>query len=230
MKLLTPFYSFFNAMMNATWTKYYEGKYTGETTIEEVNGEKRFVPVKQVFIQRYAGFIRSYMFRFLLMSALETGIRRMISEATGGGDDKKKREAWYRRFLKEWMGNQMGSALGGFPYINLAADLASQMITGETYQTRGVGVLSTALTRIAKPIQDVNSMMKEKGKVDAITLGRDLTKGVAGTGYGVPDTVTDFGWNTVRFLHDDYRLNNPDNLREYLFKSMFDKPLKAKKK
>ena len=229
-KLLTPFYSFFNAMMNATWTKYYEGKYTGETTIEEVNGEKRFVPVKQVFIQRYAGFIRSYMFRFVLMSALETGIRRMISEATGGGDDKKKREAWYRRFLKEWMANQMGSALGGFPYINLAADLASQMITGETYQTRGVGVLSTALTRIAKPIQDVNSMMKEKGKVDAITLGRDLTKGVAGTGYGVPDTVTDFGWNTVRFLRDDYRLNNPDNLREYLFKSMFDKPLKAKKK
>ena len=229
-KLLTPFYSFFNAMMNATWTKYYEAKYTGETTIEEVNGEKRFVPVKQVFIQRYAGFIRSYMFRFVLMSALETGIRRMISEATGGGDDKKKREAWYRRFLKEWMANQMGSALGGFPYINLAADLASQMITGETYQTRGVGVLSTALTRIAKPIQDVNSMMKEKGKVDAITLGRDLTKGVAGTGYGVPDTVTDFGWNTVRFLHDDYRLNNPDNLREYLFKSMFDKPLKAKKK
>ena len=229
-KLLTPFYSFFNAMMNATWIKYYEGKYTGETTIEEVNGEKRFVPVKQVFIQRYAGFIRSYMFRFVLMSALETGIRRMISEAMGGGDDKKKREAWYRRFLKEWMANQMGSALGGFPYINLAADLASQMITGETYQTRGVGVLSTALTRIAKPIQDVNSMMKEKGKVDAITLGRDLTKGVAGTGYGVPDTVTDFGWNTVRFLRDDYRLNNPDNLREYLFKSMFDKPLKAKKK
>ena len=229
-KLLTPFYSFFNAMMNATWTKYYEGKYTGETTIEEVNGEKRFVPVKQVFIQRYAGFIRSYMFRFLLMSALETGIRRMISEATGGDDDKKKREAWYRRFLKEWMANQMGSALGGFPYINLAADLASQMITGETYQTRGVGVLSTALTRIAKPIQDVNSMMKEKGKVDAITLGRDLTKGVAGTGYGVPDTVTDFGWNTVRFLHDDYRFNRPDDLREYLFKSAFDKTLKAKRR
>lgn len=154
-KLLTPFYSFFNAMMNATWTKYYEGKYIGETTIVEVDGEKRFVPVKQVFIWRYAGFIRSYMFRFVLMSALETGIRMMISELTGGDDDKKKREVWYRRFLKEWMANQMGSVLGGFPYINLVSDVASGMITGEWYPNRRIGVLPAAIDRLGRPVLDI---------------------------------------------------------------------------
>lgn len=73
-------------------------------------------------------------------------------------------------------------------------------------------------------------MTDENSKMDAITFGRDLTRAAAGVGYGVPDTVTDFGWNTVRFLHDDYRFNDPDAWREYLFRSIFNKPLKKKKK
>ena len=228
-KLFTPFYSFFNAMMNAVWTKYYEGKYAGQTVIVEENGEKKAVRAKEAFIKQYGGFVRSYLYRFVLMAAMETGIRMLMEEAARGGDDKKKREEWYRRFLRQWAANSVGSSLGGFPMINAVADVASGMITGEMYPSRRIGVISTAYERAFKPINDLYSMAGKKGKTDFLTLGRDTTK-AAGSWYGIPDTLTDTAWNTARFLHDDYRFNRPDDLREYLFKSAFDKTLKAKRR
>ena len=153
----------------------------------------------------------------------------MMEEAVRGGDDKKKQEEWYRRFLRQWAANSIGSSLGGFPMINAMADGASKMITGETYPSRRIGVVSTAFDRLKKPFDDLSSMAGEKGKVDFLTLGRDTTKAATSWYGGVPDTPMDFVWNTARFLHDDYRFNDMDALREYLFKSMFDKPLKKKK-
>jgi hypothetical protein len=228
-KLFTPFYSFFNAMMNAVWTKYYEGKYAGQTVIVEENGEKKAVRAKEAFIKQYGGFVRSYLYRFVLMAAMETGIRMLMEKAARGGDDKKKREEWYRRFLRQWAANSVGSSLGGFPMINSVADFASGMITGDMYPSRRIGVISTAYERAVKPLSDIYSMAGKKGKTDFLTLGRDTTKAAA-SWYGIPDTATDFGWNTARFLHDDYRFNRMDDLREYLFKSAFDKTLKAKRR
>ena len=228
-KLFTPFYSFFNAMMNAVWTKYYEGKYAGQTVIVEENGEKKAVRAKEAFIKQYGGFVRSYLYRFVLMAAMETGIRMLMEKAARGGDDKKKREEWYRRFLRQWAANSVGSSLGGFPMINSVADFASGMITGDMYPSRRIGVISTAYERAVKPLSDIYSMAGKKGKTDFLTLGRDTTKAAA-SWYGIPDTLTDTAWNTARFLHDDYRFNRPDDLREYLFKSAFDKTLKAKRR
>jgi hypothetical protein len=228
-KLFTPFYSFFNAMMNAVWAKYYEGKYAGKTVIVEENGEKKLVRAKEAFIKQYAGFVRSYLYRFVLMAAMETGIRMLMEKAARGGDDKKKREEWYRRFLRQWAANSVGSSLGGFPMINSVADFASGMITGDMYPSRRIGVISTAYERAVKPLSDIYSMAGKKGKTDFLTLGRDTTKAAA-SWYGIPDTLTDTAWNTARFLHDDYRFNRPDDLREYLFKSAFDKTLKAKRR
>lgn len=46
--------------------------------------------------------------------------------------------------------------------------------------------------------------------------------------YAVPDTLTDGFWNTARFMKDNYRLNNPDDLREFIAKTILDKRLKQK--
>ena len=45
---------------------------------------------------------------------------------------------------------------------------------------------------------------------------------------GVQVAAADAIFNTARFAIDDYQLNNPDDLREYIAKTLFDRKLKKK--
>ena len=60
-----------------------------------------------------------------------------------------------------------------------------------------------------------------------LDLVRDCVK-ATNTRTGFSDTLTDAIFNTARFAIDDYQLNNPDDLREYIAKSLFDRKLKKR--
>lgn len=212
-KAFTPFFSFFNAQMNAVWEKYYAGRYDQH---------------KKNFVERYSSFVRSYLFRFVAMAAIETVIRQSLEAFSAGSGDKKDKDEWYRKFLKQWAANSIGSVASGFPVINMAGEIVQGMITGKLQQGRNSGVVFAAVGRLTDPIQMAHSLQSDKSKIDAIDFGRALTKGVAGTMYAVPDTLTDGFWNTARFMTDNYRLNNPDDLREFIAKTILDKKLKQK--
>ena len=212
-KSVTPFFSFFNAQMNAVWEKYYAGRYDQH---------------KESFVKRYAAFVRSFLYRYLAMSAIET-LLRMGMEAFAGGDDKKKKEEWYKRFLREWAANSLSGVTSAFVGINAASELVSGMIKGELYHTgRYGGVVSAAFDRVFDPMQKLYALPKDNSKIDALDFGRALTKAYLGTKHGVSDTLTDGFWNTARFMTDNYRLNNPDDLWEFFAKSILDKKLKQK--
>lgn len=212
-KAFTPFFSFFNAQMNAVWEKYYAGRYDKH---------------KSSFVERYSGFVRSYLFRFVAMAAIETMIRQSLEAVSAGSGDKKDKDEWYKKFLKQWAANSLGSVASGFPVINMVGEIAQGMITGKLQQGRNSGVVFAAVGRLTDPIQMAYSLQSDKSKIDAIDFGRALTKGIAGTMYAVPDTLTDGFWNTARFMTDNYRLNNPDDLREFIAKTILDKKLKQK--
>nr|DAN24092.1 MAG TPA: crystallin beta/gamma motif-containing protein [Bacteriophage sp.] len=212
-KAFTPFFSFFNAQMNAVWEKYYAGRYDQH---------------KKNFVERYSSFVRSYLFRFVAMAAIETMIRQSLEAVSAGSGDKKDKDEWYKKFLKQWAANSLGSVASGFPVINMVGEIAQGMITGKLQQGRNSGVVFAAVGRLTDPIQMAYSLQSDKSKIDAIDFGRALTKGIAGTMYAVPDTLTDGFWNTARFMKDNYRLNNPDDLREFIAKTILDKKLKQK--
>ena len=212
-KAFTPFFSFFNAQMNAVWEKYYAGRYDKHKTN---------------FVERYSAFVRSYLFRFVAMAAIETVIRQSLEAVSAGSGDKKDKDEWYRKFLRQWAANSIGSVASGFPVINMAGEIVQGMITGKLQQGRNSGVVFAAVGRLTDPIQMAYSLQSDKSKIDAIDFGRALTKGIAGTMYAVPDTLTDGFWNTARFMADNYRLNNPDDLREFIAKTILDKKLKQK--
>ena len=77
-------------------------------------------------------------------------------------------------------------------------------------------------------MQKLYALQKDNSKIDALDFGRALTKAYLGTKHGVSDTLTDGFWNTARFMTDNYRLNNPDDLWEFFAKSILDKKLKQK--
>ena len=212
-KAFTPFFSFFNAQMNAVWEKYYAGRYDQH---------------KKNFVERYASFVRSYLFRFVAMAAIETVIRQSLEAFSAESGDKKDKDEWYKKFLKHWMANSLGSVTSGFPFINAAGEVVQGGITGKLQQNRNSGVVFAAIGRFTDPIQMVSSIQSETSKIDAIDFGRALTKAYLGTKHGVSDTLTDGFWNTARFMTDNYRLNNPDDLREFIAKTILDKKLKQK--
>ena len=212
-KAFTPFFSFFNAQMNAVWEKYYAGRYDQH---------------KEHFVERYAAFVRSYLFRFVAMAAIETMIRQSFEAFSAGSGDKKDKDEWYKKFLKQWTANSLGSVTGGFPFLNAAGEVMQGAITGKLQQNRNSGVVFAAIGRFTDPIQMMSSMQSDKSKIDAIDFGRALTKAYLGTKHGVSDTLTDGFWNTARFMTDNYRLNNPDDLREFIAKTILDKKLKQK--
>ena len=94
-KLLTPFFSFSNTMMNAVWNKYYEGKYNGRVVLEDENGnpvlnengDPVYTSVKKNFIRRYWRFAMAFFMDFMVGAFFETFLRQVPDALAGTGDD-----------------------------------------------------------------------------------------------------------------------------------------------
>lgn len=94
---------------------------------------------------------------------------------------------------------------------------------------RGVGVLSGTLDRYIRVAKDVGRMVKGSDKIDMLDLMRDMAK-LSNARTGMSDTLTDAVFNTARFAGDEYSLDNMDDLREYIGKTLFDRRLKNRGK
>lgn len=220
-RMLTPFYTFSNTMLNAVLEKYYAGKLGGRRVM---NDDGSVTTLRESAARRYSGFVKSVLLRFVLMSLIETAIREGMAAASsgaGGGDDKEK---WWLKWLK----NGVSSATGGFYGLNAIADLTMTAVEGKaSYGRTSGGVISGTVDRTYRAVTSVFKLFDQKSRTDIIDAGRDASK-AAGAFYGISDTLLDALWNTARFATDNYRFNNPDDLREYIAKSIFDKKLKKK--
>lgn len=208
-KLITPFFTFANTMMNAVWSHYYEGKYTAD---------------KKTFSRRYAAFARAMLFNFVLGALVETMLRQVpdMLAGSGGDDDDDK-------FMKDVGKNVIANAVAGFPGVNEFINTTYELFTEKkNYGSgRGVGVLSGSVERAQKVIQDMAKITHGGDKIDAIDFFRDVAR-AANVKTGMSDTITDAVFNTVRFAADGYSLDNMDDLREYIAKTLFDRKLKKK--
>lgn len=242
MKMLTPFFSFSNMMMNAVWSKWYEGKYQGrkvEVLDEDGNvkhnedGSVMYITVDRSFRERYAGFVWAAIQNYMIGALVETMIREAINAFTGSGDD----DDYLTRVLKKYPKNVIDSAIGGFVGINVlvdpVAEFALNYLQDEKlyYQFGGrssAGVIGGAADRFKRIfVEDAGKLLEGSQKFDTLDLMRDVLK--LGNSYsGFSDTLADAIFNTARFAVDDYRLNDPDDLREYIAKSLFDRKLKKR--
>lgn len=226
-KLFTPFYSFCATQMNAVWTKYYEGKYQN-TFIETKDKDGNVVreKVKRSFIQKYGRAMMSAFYLYLLGTFFETAIRQISFAATDDGDD----DFWDKLtedFGTEYASNIVSAALGGFPIINVMAEGASShLIEHKSIGRSPGGVFIGALGRADDVWKNLDRWWNDKS--DFLDLMRAVAK-ASNSFTGFSDTLTDAVFNSARFIEDDaYSIDDPDALREYLAKSVFDRKLKKK--
>jgi hypothetical protein len=231
-KLITPFFSFANTMMNAVWSKYYAGKFKGSERVEmlddngqpmlDEDGEPMYTTVKKSFVKRYGRFVRAMLFNFVLGALVETLLRQVPDALAGTGDDDDD------KFIADLRKNVLSSAVAGFPGINEGINvLYSSFFEKPSFMGRGVGVLSGTAQRYTKVVTDIAKITQGKDSIDAIDLFRDVAR-ATNTRTGISDTLTDAIFNTARFIGDDYQLDNMDDLREYIAKTIFDRKLKKK--
>jgi len=238
-------------MMNAVWSKYYEAKYKGRNygnemvalhdsegnVLRDENGNVRYVTEKEneslLFRYKYARFVRAMLFNYVLGALFETILRQAPDMIVGGGDDDDDDLIDLGIASvdgKKLAGNIVESATAGFPFINELTKLVyGEMFEKRYYGGRGVGVISGSAKRAEKVVKDVAKIVQGSEKMDAQDLVRDIAK-LSNAKTGFSDTLTDAFFNTVRFMNDDgYSLDNMDDLREYIGKTIFDRKLQKRK-
>lgn len=222
-RMFTPFFSFSNMMMNAVWSKYYEGKY------QKNDADGMFARFKA----RWGRFLASAFLDYMVGAFVETCLREGINSLTGSGD----KDDWWDRVKKNYWKNATSAATGGFPVLNLITDPFSEMVVtalrdeklSYKYGNRGsAGVIGGAIDRIVAPFQDAAKILGGSRKIDTLDMMRDVVK-ASDSFTGFSDTLVDAMFNTIRFATDEgYSLDNMDDLREYIAKSMFDRKLKKR--
>ena len=243
-KLLTPFFSFSNTLMNAVWSKYYEGKYNGRVPLEDAsgnivrneNGDIVYTTAKKNFIRRYGRFVLAALMDYMVGAFFETWLRQLPDVLAGGGgddDDDRIGIGILSVNKKKFFTNSLDSVTGGFYGINAVIDterVYSALVEGKGVYGggRGVGVLSGTAQRGIKAVEDVGKLLHGSEKIDMLDFMRDMVK-ASNAKTGFSDTLTDALFNTVRFAADEgYSLDNMDDLREYIAKTIFDRKLKKK--
>lgn len=240
-KMLTPFFTFANTMFNAVWSKYYAGKFNGATRVQmtddagnlvfDAEGNPVYITFEHSVRKRYARFVRAFLFNFVLGALVETWLRQIPNWLAGSGDDDDDEDRIGVGVLsvnkKQWGKNVIDSAAAGFPLINIATENIVSALEGRRSGGRGVGVIAGSIGRWTTVANDIVKIAQGKDSVDAIDFMRDVVR-VTNIRTGMSDTITDAVFNTVRFIGDDYQLDNMDDLREYIAKTIFDRKLKKK--
>lgn len=243
-KLLTPFFSFANTVMNAVWSKYYEGKYNGRVPLEDAsgnivrneNGDIVYTSAKKGFIRRYGRFVVAALMDYLVGAFFETWLRQLPDVLAGGGgddDDDLFGVGPFKVNTKKFATSALDSVTGGFYGVNAMLDaerVYAAFVEGKGVYGggRNIGVLSGTAQRGLKVVEDVGKLLHGSEKIDMLDFMRDMAK-ASNAKTGFSDTLTDAFFNTARFATDEgYSLDNMDDLREYIAKTIFDRRLKKK--
>lgn len=167
-KLFTTFYSFFNTQFNAIYANYRHARFGND------GGSK---------IAQWAPFVRSVMYRIVLMSLIGSALK--YATGNDGGDDRDKfrkvkdpktgkdiKEAipWTERFFKVFAKNLLSTMSGAFVGVRDLANLAiNYLFDGMTYGSK-FNPISAGLRgfdELQKTITLLAEMEEKNAKIDA---------------------------------------------------------------
>ena len=217
-KALTPFFTFATTQANDLFGKYIEGRYHLYKT--KVLDDGTIEREKRTFKQRYWNAMMSFLWTYVIGSLVETAIREAVAYLAGEKQDDRDKY----RFLKTWAAQGISSLGGGIPILNVGAEFAAQKIMGRKGSSRNFGVVDSAMTRTWDAFEAASKVITADRRTPKLVIeaGRDVAKGIGGTFYGVPDTLTDAVFNAASAYVNHYTID------EWLRKSIFDKKLTKK--
>lgn len=156
--------------------------------------------------------LRATFFWWILNSFFETCLRELW-------DDSDDPDKWKRKLLYTFAS---GGPLGGIPILR---DILPPTVNFITKGGKGPLLDATPDVPAFDSVKYFGKTIQSLYKGDAIETGRNFSKGLTRvTSYTLPDTLVDGYWNFMRMISTDNL-----TLTDWIYKSMFDKPLKEKK-
>lgn len=156
--------------------------------------------------------LRATLFWWILNSFFETCLREMW-------DDSDDPDKWKKKLLYTFAS---GGPLGGIPILR---DILPPTVNFITKGGKGPLLDATPDVPAFDSVKYFGKALQSIYKGDAIETGRNFSKGLTRvTSYTLPDTLVDGYWNFMRMISTDNL-----TLTDWIYKSMFDKPLKEKK-
>lgn len=156
--------------------------------------------------------LRATLFWWILNSFFETCMREMW-------DDSDDPDKWKKKLMYTFAS---GGPLGGIPILR---DILPPTVNFITKGGKGPLLDVTPDVPAFDSVKYFGGALQSLYKGDTIETGRNFSKGLTRvTPYTLPDTLVDGYWNFMRMI-------SSDNLTftDWIYKSMFDKPLKEKK-
>lgn len=200
-KLITPFYSFFNAQLN---------------TFIAANAES----LGKKWTARAGVLLKNYLMIIILQAAMETVVRQMI----GSGDDDDD-------FYKAWAKNALNTTAAGIPLGSAFTTYAISALSEGKQPYVGGRATFLALQPIERAeafILTVGKMLHDKGQKNWIDAGREFTK-TLNAGFGIPDTPIDAIWTTLKWGDNNFEASLWDYLKAVAFDRKLDTRKGAKK-
>ena len=156
--------------------------------------------------------LRATLFWWILNSFFETCLREMW-------DDSDDPDKWKKKLLYTFAS---GGPLGGIPILR---DILPPTVNFITKGGKGPLLDVTPDVPAFDSVKYFGKALQSLYKGDTIETGRNFSKGLTRvTPYTLPDTLVDGYWNFIRMISTDNL-----TLTDWIYKSMFDKPLKEKK-
>lgn len=156
--------------------------------------------------------LRATFFWWILNSFFETCLREMW-------DDSDDQDKWKKKLLYTFAS---GGPLGGIPILR---DILPPTVNFITKGGKGALLDATPDVPAFDSVKYFGKTLQSLYKGDAIETGRNFSKGLTRvTSYTLPDTLVDGYWNFMRMISSDNL-----TLTDWIYNSMFDKPLKEKK-
>ena len=156
--------------------------------------------------------LRVTFFWWILNSFFETCLRELW-------DDSDDPDKWKKKLLYTFAS---GGPLGGIPILR---DILPPTVNFITKGGKGPLLDVTPDVPAFDSAKYFGKTIQSLYKGDAIETGRNFSKGLTRvTSYTLPDTLVDGYWNFMRMISTDNL-----TLTDWIYKSMFDKPLKEKK-
>lgn len=156
--------------------------------------------------------LRATFFWWILNSFFETCLRELW-------DDSDDPDKWKKKLLYTFAS---GGPLGGIPILR---DILPPTVNFITKGGKGPLLDVTPDVPAFDSVKYFGKTIQSLYKGDAIETGRNFSKGLTRvTSYTLPDTLIDGYWNFMRMISSGNL-----TLTDWIYKSMFDKPLKEKK-
>lgn len=198
-KMLTPYYSYFNTVYNAIARRHYAAKDSGWA-------------LKQTTQLAYA-----YLMWIILQSVAES----LLREALKSDDERKKdKRKWHVKLAHSSIDNSVGS----IPvFRDVVAKSTAYIFDGGRNASLRSPTFMEAINRAERVMQTVSQIQgANRANKDWIDFLKESNR-VGNSVFGVPDALTDSVWTTARWIDSDFDQGISEYLRALLFKKKLNK-------